>query len=236
MKSRNHKIKIAAAAFCAIFLVGVRNSFALELPSSVQVNSVASGELCDTPVTATVNFGNGYPQNIWATNVTGCEGGAVEFSGGTGYVSCFDGNGEPCGSQSFSWPPDVCGDGYKTGSETCDDDNNSSGDGCSSLCAVESGFSCNGATPDVCASDCGNGVINENEACDDGNNTAGDGCSVSCDVEEGWTCNGEPSACVENTEPEPPASVVEWLTLEGKKNLVIWLCVAAFVIVGFLIP
>lgn len=36
----------------------------------------------------------------------------------------------------------VCGDGIKAGNEECDDLNNNNGDGCSSLCTIEEGYSC----------------------------------------------------------------------------------------------
>ena len=42
-----------------------------------------------------------------------------------------------------------CGDGAINGNETCDDGNVSDGDGCSSVCQVETGYSCSGA-PSVC--------------------------------------------------------------------------------------
>ena len=35
-------------------------------------------------------------------------------------------------------------------SETCDDGNVVSGDGCSSTCLVESGYTCNGGGPGTC--------------------------------------------------------------------------------------
>lgn len=44
----------------------------------------------------------------------------------------------------------VCGNGIREGSEGCDDGDTSSGDGCSSTCTVESGYTCNTATPNVC--------------------------------------------------------------------------------------
>jgi cysteine-rich repeat protein len=43
----------------------------------------------------------------------------------------------------------LCGDGLITGSETCDDGNTMSGDGCADNCRVESGFTCMGQ-PSVC--------------------------------------------------------------------------------------
>ncbi len=46
-------------------------------------------------------------------------------------------------SQSFAAvPSSTCGDGYIDGTEACDDSNTSNSDGCSSACAVESGYVC----------------------------------------------------------------------------------------------
>ncbi|MCP3166188.1 tandem-95 repeat protein [Myxococcus qinghaiensis] len=42
-----------------------------------------------------------------------------------------------------------CGDGVIAGAEICDDDNQLSGDGCSSVCEVEPGYTCTGQ-PSVC--------------------------------------------------------------------------------------
>lgn len=86
------------------------------------------------------------------------------------------------------------------GSESCDDGNPFSGDGCSSTCQVETGYTCSGS-PSICLKNpislCGNGAINYNlgEACDDGNLRNGDGCSSSCTVETGYKCSGQPSVC-----------------------------------------
>ncbi len=66
----------------------------------------------------------------------------------------------------------VCGDGVRNAAagETCDDGNALNGDGCSSTCAVETGFTCTGPAngPSSCMSNpgCGNGVLNPGEACD----------------------------------------------------------------------
>jgi len=54
---------------------------------------------------------------------------------------------------SVSWIP-LCWDGILTGSEVCDDGNTVSWDGCSSICQLESGYSCIGE-PSVCSSDSG---------------------------------------------------------------------------------
>lgn len=74
-----------------------------------------------------------------------------------------------------------CGNGKKESSEQCDDGNNRNGDGCSSTCATEFGWTCNG-TPSVCspAPNCGNKIINTGENCDDGNSDSSDGCSSQC--------------------------------------------------------
>ena len=42
-----------------------------------------------------------------------------------------------------------CGNGIITGTETCDDANTNSGDGCSSTCTIETGWTCSGQ-PSVC--------------------------------------------------------------------------------------
>ncbi len=59
----------------------------------------------------------------------------------------------------------VCGDGYKEGTEACDDGNTVNGDGCDNNCTVTA---------------CGNGITTGTEVCDDGNAVSGDGCDVNC--------------------------------------------------------
>ena len=99
-----------------------------------------------------------------------------------------DGNGNngTCGLE--------CGDGILQPGEPCDDGNQTSGDGCSSTCRVEPGWSCTGS-PSVCTPTCGNGVVDAGEECDDGGTVSGDGCSSACTVESGYTCTGSPSVC-----------------------------------------
>jgi fibro-slime domain-containing protein len=104
----------------------------------------------------------------------------------TGYT-CPDvnGSGGPC----IKAPANVCGDGHVAGNEQCDDGNTTSGDGCSSTCAVEPGYTC--PTPGalcVRLAYCGNGVVDGTDQCDDGNNTSGDGCSATCKIEPGYAC------------------------------------------------
>ena len=45
--------------------------------------------------------------------------------------------------------PNLCGNGIINSPEQCDDGNNANGDGCSSGCLIESGYTCSG-TPSVC--------------------------------------------------------------------------------------
>ncbi len=63
-------------------------------------------------------------------------------------------------------PPPRCGDGFLAGNEACDDDNSDDGDGCSSACEVESGWSCQGA-PSTCSTTCGDGIMTGAESCDE---------------------------------------------------------------------
>lgn len=96
----------------------------------------------------------------------------------------------------------ACGDGIINAGETCDDNNITSGDGCSSTCQVETGYSCFGS-PSVCTSTCGDGIVAPGvEQCDDGNITNGDGCNSVCTIEPGYICSGNPSVCT----PAPPAN------------------------------
>ena len=88
-----------------------------------------------------------------------------------------------------------CGDGLVHADEACDDGGTTDGDGCSSTCTVEGGWTCTGE-PSVCTQNCGNGTLDAGEACDDGGTANGDGCSNTCEIESGYECSGEPSVCV----------------------------------------
>lgn len=80
----------------------------------------------------------------------------------------------------------TCGDSIVASNEVCDN-NPANGDGCSSLCALEYGFSCSGS-PSVCFSTCGDGQMASNEICDDGNLDPSDGCSPLCSIEPNGHC------------------------------------------------
>ena len=88
----------------------------------------------------------------------------------------------------------VCGDGILDAGEQCDDGNITNGDGCSSACTIQPGFTCVGS-PSICTSTCGDGIIGGSEQCDDGNIVNGDGCSSTCTVQSGFYCAGSPSVC-----------------------------------------
>ena len=74
------------------------------------------------------------------------------------------------------------------------------GDGCSSICPIEDGWTCDhegDAGPDECEEICGDGLVVGDEDCDDGNETDDDGCT-DCFIDDGWECdNDEPSECTE---------------------------------------
>ena len=89
-----------------------------------------------------------------------------------------------------------CGDGVVDASisETCDDDNKVSGDGCSEICIIEDYYECTGE-PSACESTiaCPNGVTEPGETCDDNNSITCDGCDDSCIIEDYYECTGDPS-------------------------------------------
>ena len=97
-----------------------------------------------------------------------------------------------------------CGDGHIDLGEQCDDGGGISGDGCSSVCVVETrcgdarvdaGEQCddgNTTAADGCSSTCtsetcGNSIVDAGEQCDDGNFMPSDGCSTTCDTEQQYT-------------------------------------------------
>ena len=78
---------------------------------------------------------------------------------------------------------DLCGDGIRSFTEQCDDQNTVDGDGCSSDCQwVELGWECHWQETggDACFEVCGNGVVDYGEDCDDQNTDSFDGCQYDC--------------------------------------------------------
>jgi fibro-slime domain-containing protein len=106
-----------------------------------------------------------------------------------------NGNGGPCVKN----PTNVCGDGHVAGNEQCDDGNTISGDGCSSTCALEPGWTCpTPGQPCTRIEYCGDGVVELDigEQCDDGNTVSGDGCSSLCQIEANWVCPVPDAPCI----------------------------------------
>ena len=91
----------------------------------------------------------------------------------------------------------------KTASETCDDNNTISLDGCSNLCQIENGWTCVSTTmPSVCTPKCGDGIFVQGEICDDGNTSDADKCLGNCTGPvPGYSCLPgtllSPSTCIE---------------------------------------
>jgi fibro-slime domain-containing protein len=95
----------------------------------------------------------------------------------------------------------VCGDGFRSPDEACDDGNAAGDDGCAADCrSVDPGYVCvPEGKPCHRVARCGDGVVVIPELCDDGNTMAGDGCSPTCKLEPGWKCSGSPSKCSHTT-------------------------------------
>jgi cysteine-rich repeat protein len=165
---------------------------------------------CDSQTDEGCTCSNGATQSCSNSNSYGtCSGGTQTCSAGSwGSCSasipaaeiCGDSIDNNCdGTTDEGCGVGVCGNEIIEGTETCDDGNTDSGDGCSATCTVETDWSCvdepsvcNPIIPPVL---CGNGVINSGETCDDGNTDSGDGCSATCTVETDWSCVDEPSVC-----------------------------------------
>ena len=161
------------------------NQAALEFPFQVTYNShcgngtIESGEACDDH---NVTDGDGCDSNC---TVTGCGNGittAGEGCDGTAHCNqnCTCAAGYAPDWRGFCLPV-VCGNGSREGLEACDDRNSLDGDGCSSTCTVESGYTCSFLIAhDFCTTTCGDGIKAGKETCDDGNLINGDGCDSNC--------------------------------------------------------
>jgi cysteine-rich repeat protein len=90
----------------------------------------------------------------------------------------------------------ICGDGLVRGGEQCDDNNLDDGDGCSSTCTVESGYTCDVSEPSICTDDdeCALGThdCDVNASCA---NTAG---SFTCTCNVGFS--GDGVSCADDDE------------------------------------
>jgi cysteine-rich repeat protein len=122
---------------------------------------------------------------------------------GDGCTECRVDPGYTCRQLAVSICDPLCGDGIVLedeglpgpGETGCDDGNTEDGDGCSSECLVEDGFTCEeDSEPTVCTADCGDGMVLGDETCDDANFIPSDGCTA-CVVDRGFACTGMPSVC-----------------------------------------
>ena len=88
----------------------------------------------------------------------------------------------------------ACGNGVIEALEEWDDNDTSSGDGCSSSWQIENKWDCTYALGalSVCTDQWADGYVMTPTTgyWDDGNTTPNDGCDVSCNVENKWTCSG----------------------------------------------
>jgi len=136
----------------------------------------------------TGNYGNCDHDSL---NSNGCETSLTSTSncGSCGHAC---GPAETCNSNGQCvGPTAVCGNGAVEGSENCDDGNTANGDGCSSSCNPEPGWSCTWALgqKSVCTCSCS----------DDGNPCTTDACvSGSCQhtpIAAGTACTSDSNEC-----------------------------------------
>ena len=87
-----------------------------------------------------------------------------------------------------------CNDRYITSNEQCEDGNISDGDGWSSNCQIEVGWTCTNnyeMTSSTCNPICGDGKRLSNEAWDDGDSSDNKGWKPDCSGSmEGWNWSG----------------------------------------------
>jgi len=145
------------------------------------------------------NGGTSFTHALLANSPAIDAGGTCPATDQRGLPSPLDGDGDSaavCDIGAYEFTPS-CGDSGVDPGEQCDDGDLVDGNGCSSACFVEYGWSCTGE-PSVCTLDflCGDGNLDPAEYCDDNGTSNGDGCSATCFVEPGYSCdNGAPSTC-----------------------------------------
>jgi cysteine-rich repeat protein len=152
------------------------------------------------------------PDIVWGDSQRhtgeGCDDGNTSDGDGWSSTCTIETGWNWAGGSSSS--PDTCseiwGDGkrFNSLSTYCDDGNSISGDGWSSSCTKETGWTWSGGTSSVsdsCTPIWGDSKKIGSEGWDDGNTLNGDGWSNSCTVELGWTCLGgsptTPDTCTE---------------------------------------
>ncbi len=169
--------------------------------SGIRLDGVCAAASCDIAVATAASVlwrfvpsvvcGNGILQSDEQCDEGGHNGTVCTPSSGSSCTYC----STDCREVSVGGGS-ICGNGILDGGESCDDGGGHDGDGCSSVCSIESGFLCTGA-PSVCSRNptavCGDGTDEGSEACDDGNTLSGDGCSDVCGNEAGYSCNTIPT-------------------------------------------
>ena len=127
-------------------------------------------------------------------NVSG-DGWSSSWKTETGWI-CTGGS-----SSSKDTCSEICGDGgrFHFGSSDWDDENIKNGDGCSSTCSIETGWTWSGGSPaskDTWNEIWGDGMRfnSDSNYWDDGNNVSGDGWDSTWYTEVGWTCIGGSSS------------------------------------------
>ena len=167
----------------------------------------------DDPTPSAAECGNGYVETGESCddgNTQSGDGCSAQCQVESGW-ECLQ-EGSPCQKKTTPDPTPtpvpkptkaVCGDGFKSGSEECDDGNTDDGDGCSAECTVEKGYDCSSGTcnPVAPGASCGNGTVEDDEECDDANTQSGDGCAANClIIESGYACPKKGGACVKQEE------------------------------------
>ena len=176
---------------------------------AVETGYTCSGGSTSQADTCTEIWGDGLKMS---TSSSACDDGDTDSGDGwssswiveTGFVWT---GGSSTTADSWS---DIWGDGFvylRSPATFCDDDNTVSGDGWSSSCSTETGYTWTGgstSSPDTCIDTCNDGVVvmrNNANYWDDGNADNTDGWRTNCDISDKWSCSGgtstTPDTCID---------------------------------------
>ena len=130
----------------------------IDAPAIVALNDVTVSNnpvLCSDEALVLVNAGAGTVTDDTSYTADSCTTCPLDRMGGSCDNPCLCGGicpdvGVRTGNPNFC--TGVCGNQIVDGEETCDDDNNADGDGCTS-CQVDTGFTCSG-NPSICFPTC----------------------------------------------------------------------------------
>lgn len=122
---------------------------------------------------------------------SGADGGPSS-SGGPGLQPTGDGQAPP-----GDGPRGVCGDTLLALEEECDDGNTAAGDGCSTACTLEAGWTCPDVGLPCSAAVCGDGILAGFEECERAPGATENpvGCSATCTFEPGYDCDPQTRTC-----------------------------------------